>query len=125
MSTNPFSKLTKNHYHCIVADPPWRFAPMGIDPSKIADKYKSRAAEHHYDTMLLPEIKRLPVKDLCAKSSVLFLWVTSPFLQHGIEVIESWGFKYKTVAFCWVKKTKDNTRFAKGMGWYTLSNVEL
>ena len=32
----------------------------------------------------------------------LFLWVTSPFLKKCFEVIEAWGFEYKT-NFVWYK----------------------
>ena len=37
---------------------------------------------------------------------ILFIWVIDPMLPEAIKVIESWGFKYKTVAFTWVKKNK-------------------
>jgi N6-adenosine-specific RNA methylase IME4 len=117
---------TATRYNIIYADPPWKFSPMGISPDKIhGDNYKSRQAESHYQTMSIEDIAKLPVKSLAAKSSVIFMWVTSPFLEKGIEVMKAWGFKYKTVGFCWAKRNKDDTRWASGMGWYTLSQVEL
>ena len=50
---------------------------------------------------------------------VLFLWVTDPILDKAIELIEDWGFKYKTVGFYWVKTNKkvDNVIY------YTLGNL--
>ena len=54
----------------------------------------------------------------------MFLWVTSPNLDVGINVLNEWGFKYKTVAFCWLKTNKDKSYFM-GLGGYTRANVEL
>ena len=58
------------------------------------------SAASHYETQSLDWIKSLPVKDLAAKDCVLFMWAVSPLLPEAFEVIEAWGFKYKTVAFC-------------------------
>jgi N6-adenosine-specific RNA methylase IME4 len=112
-------------FSVILADPPWRFAPMGIDPSVVADRYKGRSAESHYDTMGSQELTSLPVASIAGNPSVLFLWTTSPFLSHAICTMSAWGFRYKTVAFAWIKQNKAGTDWASGMGWYTLSNVEL
>ena len=45
-------------------------------------------------------------------------------LEEGLSVIKAWGFKYKTCAFTWVKKTKNNKNHF-GMGHYTRGNAEL
>ena len=58
------------------------------------------------------------------KNCVLFLWATSPLLPEAIEVMQAWGFKYKTVAFCWSKHTK-NGKKVKNLGRWTMGNVEL
>jgi N6-adenosine-specific RNA methylase IME4 len=34
------------------------------------------------------------------------LWTTDPFLRKSFEVIDSWGFEYKTVGFVWAKNTE-------------------
>ena len=86
-------------YRAVYADPPWRFATY-------SDKGKGRSAEAHYDCMTLPEIKAMPVGSWAAAESVLFLWTTDPMLRHALDVIEAWGFTYKTVAFYWVKLNK-------------------
>ena len=83
-------------YRAIYADPPWRF-------STYSEKGKGRSAEAHYDCMTLPEIKAMPVANWGASDAALFLWTTDPMLRHAMDVIESWGFTYKTVAFYWVK----------------------
>lgn len=74
--------------------------------------------------MPLENICALPVKDLAADNSVLFLWVTFPKLLESFEVIKAWGFEYRTVAFVWIKQTSKNKWFT-GMGWWTRSNAEL
>ena len=40
------------------------------------------------------------------RDAALFLWTTDPMLRHALDVIEAWGFTYKTVAFYWVKLNK-------------------
>ena len=109
-------------YNIIYADPPWAFRVW-------SDKGKGRSAEQHYSTMTLDELKKLPISDgggcIAADDCALFMWVTFPLLREGLELIEAWGFKYKTCAFCWVKQNKKNDGIFKGMGYYTRSNPEL
>jgi len=56
---------------------------------------------------------------------VLFLWTTFPKLKEGIEVLESWGFKYITVAFVWVKQNPKNDKIYSGIGHWTNANAEI
>ena len=105
-------------YNIIYADPPWRFKYYG----KSDDRY--RRAEKHYNVMDLEDIKKLPVKDISNDDCMLFLWVIDPMLKQGLEVMEAWGFKYKTVAFTWVKTNKNNGFFT-GMGYWTRANPEM
>jgi N6-adenosine-specific RNA methylase IME4 len=106
----------EKRYTVILCDPPWKFTGNSERPGW-------RGPERHYPTMELDGIKALPVKSLAAPDSVLFLWVTSPKLHLGLEVMQSWGFTYKTVAFVWVKTTENNDLFT-GMEWYTRQNTE-
>ena len=59
--------------------------------------------ETQYNTMTIDEIKALPVKELCENDCLCFMWVVDSFLKEGIELLEDWGFKYKTIAFNWIK----------------------
>ena len=86
-------------YRVLYADPPWRF-------STYSDKGKGRSAEAHYDCLSIDEIKRIPVAQWLAPDAVLLLWATDPLLPRALEVIEAWGFTYKTVGFYWVKLNK-------------------
>lgn len=77
----------------IYADPPWEY-----------DNSASRgAASNHYHTMSLEAICREPVKELADENSHLHLWTTSGFLREAFQVIEAWGFEYKS-GFVWVKR---------------------
>lgn len=46
-------------------------------------------------------------------------------LQEALKVIAAWGYKFKTVAFVWVKQNKLGIRFFFGLGHWTRSNAEI
>lgn len=46
-------------------------------------------------------------------------------LREALEVIEAWGFTYKTVAFNWVKQNKNGASLFWGLGNWTRSNSEI
>lgn len=110
-------------YDIIYADPPWDYRQFS---KKWAQEHKeSRWVGRKYDLMPLKDIKALPVNDIAADSSVLFMWTISTMIPFALQVIESWGFTYKTVAFVWVKKNKVADTFFTGMGFWTRSNAEI
>ena len=53
------------------------------------------------------------------------MWITFPLLREAWDVIESWGFTYKSVAFVWVKQNKKTPSLFWGMGYWTRANAEL
>ena len=75
--------------------------------------------------MNLTDICNLPVSDIAHTDAVLFMWVTYPNLQEGLEVIKAWGFEYKTVAFTWVKRNKIAPSWFVGLGHWTRANAEI
>lgn len=97
-------------YPIIYADPPWRYEnpPMGDT---------GRSIENHYPTMQLQEICDLPVRDITAEDAVLFMWATAPKLYECMEVIDAWGFDYRT-CMTWIKDKI-------GMGYYARNRHEL
>jgi N6-adenosine-specific RNA methylase IME4 len=111
------------HYRVIYADPPWSFATY-------SRKGKGRSPDAHYDCMDLNAIKRLPVAGWAHPDAVLLLWATDPLLDKALEVIEAWGFAYKTVGFYWAKLNKGTTAVASeadfftGLGFWTRANPE-
>lgn len=102
-------------FSVILADPPWQYAAKRVQG----------AAESHYPTMHIDEICALPVAELAAPDSALFLWATFPMLPEALRVIEAWGFRFKTVAFVWIKKNKIADSWFYGMGFWTRSNAEI
>lgn len=75
---------------------------------------------------------RLPVVELAADDSVLFLWICWPLLAEALELIEAGGFVYKTCAFSWTKvhagqveMFQDDNPVQIGMGYWTRSNSEV
>ena len=105
--------LPEGKYNIIYADPPWQYYEGG---------YKNQS--QHYDTMTIEEICALPISELADDNCILFLWITSPVLPDAIKIIETWGFKYSTIGFVWVKSKKDKTGFAFGCGNWTRANAE-
>jgi N6-adenosine-specific RNA methylase IME4 len=90
----------------LYVDPPWRY-DFAEDTT--------RQIENNYPTMTLDEIKGLAIP--AADNSVLFLWVTSPKLTEGLDVMSAWGFDYRT-CMVWVKDKI-------GMGYYARQQHEL
>lgn len=84
-----------------------------------------RSAASHYPTLDLEAIKALPVKDIAADNSVLFLWACNSMLPEALDVMNFWGFEFKTIAFTWVKTNKKTTdSLFWGMGYWTRQNSE-
>ena len=96
-------------FDIIYADPPWSFG---------GEIMASGRADRHYPTMAIQDIKDLPVESIAAPDSLLFMWVTSLHLEQSMDVGRAWGFKYRAIAFNWVK---DKTL----LGAYTLPQTEL
>lgn len=76
-------------FDLVLADPPWRYSFSST---------KARKIENQYPTMSPDEIKDLGPKLPIAEDAVLFLWATAPKLPLALEVMEAWGFVYKTNA---------------------------
>jgi N6-adenosine-specific RNA methylase IME4 len=81
-------------YRVLYADPPWEYGNTQPD-------YHPEQRDH-YRTMTMKELCEMPVADLAEDNAVLFLWVTSPILREAFDLIEAWGFGYKT-SFVWDK----------------------
>lgn len=108
-------KLPDKKYKIIVADPPWTY-----NDKALAGR---RGAGCKYDTMTLDDLKLIPIRNISAKDCVLFMWCTWPQIKGGLELMESWGFQYKTKAFTWIK-TDSNGKLFMGMGGWTRANDE-
>lgn len=104
-------------YATIVADPPWSYR-VYHDSDAVHG-----AAMSHYQTMPTSEIAALPVASLAADDCALFLWTTDPLIPEALTVMASWGFRFVTVAFYWIKLNRDGRPWF-GLGHYTRGNPE-
>lgn len=110
---------TDKKYNIIYADPAWSYK------DKRTGKKMSGGASNHYNTMKIEDIKKLPIQDIADDNCMLFMLVTFPNLQEGLDTIKAWGFKYKTLGFSWIKTNKNNGKPFFGIGYYTKSNCEV
>ena len=92
-------------YNIIYADPPWSYKDKALAGNRGAVcKYKVQ--EKYW-------INNLPVKSIADKDCSIFLWVTMPKLKECWELIEKWGFIYKTLAFSsWTRENAEICLFA-------------
>jgi N6-adenosine-specific RNA methylase IME4 len=79
----------------VYADPPWHFQHWSAGGQQ-------KAAEMHYPTMTVAELSAQPVADIAAKDSVLFMWAVPALFPEALEVVNAWGFTFKTFGI-WVK----------------------
>lgn len=86
-------------YRTIVADPPWdqKGGPLtGAGGVGFGLQGKRPSQNLRYNTMALEAIKELPVGDLAAEQSHLYLWTTNKYLRAAFEVVDAWGFTYSS-----------------------------
>lgn len=90
----------------VLADPPWRYDFAHSDSRQIENQYPSATVDEIIDHR--PETE---------PDCVLLLWATAPKLREALEVIDGWGFEYKTHAV-WDKQKI-------GMGYWFRGQHEL
>lgn len=105
-------------YGTILADPPWQFQNR---TGKMAPEHKRLS---RYSTITLEDIKEIPVSVVAAENSHLYLWVPNALLKEGLEVMEAWGFQYKT-NIIWHKIRKDGGPDGRGVGFYFRNTTEM
>lgn len=117
--TWPFGALPMFHYRAIYADPPWRF-------ENYSAAGEAKNAVQHYGCMDMDAIAALPVGDLAhGDGAALFLWATNPMLPEALQVMRRWGFRYATVAFTWAKRSRTDSAWHMGLGYWTRANTEI
>ena len=105
-------------YRTILADPPWQFQNR---TGKMAPEHKRLA---RYSTMTLAEIKSIPVNEVTDLKAHLYLWGPNALLPEGLEVMNAWGFEYKT-NIIWEKVRKDGEPDGRGVGFYFRNVTEV
>lgn len=89
--------LPDKPYGTILADPPWEYD----NP-------------RYYDRMTLADIKAIDVLHMDVKH--LWLWTTNTYLPRSLEVVEAWGFDYRSL-LTWEKNRM-------GTGWWLRNKTE-
>ena len=102
----------------LLVDPPWRFTNR---TGKMAPEHKRLA---RYETLSLDELKSLPVGELAQDSSHLYLWTPNALLPDAIELMNAWGFTYKS-NLIWFKCRKDGGPDGRGVGFYFRNVTEM
>ena len=98
----------------VLSDPPWKYT------------HSRPFIQCPYPCMTTGEIAALPVATTFLKTkipTVLFMWTTDSHLEQALTVIKKWKFKYKTIAFHWVKTRKN--RPVKRQGYYSKKSSEI
>ncbi|MEL6269279.1 MAG: MT-A70 family methyltransferase [Chloroflexota bacterium] len=111
-------QLAGQSFSTILADPPWQFQNK---TGKVAPEHKRLA---RYPTLTLDKIKEIPVASVAADKSHLYLWVPNALLREGLDVMEAWGFEYKT-NIIWHKIRKDGGPDGRGVGFYFRDTTEI
>jgi N6-adenosine-specific RNA methylase IME4 len=90
-------------YATLLADPPWDIQQLG-------------GWGPPYPLMSADQIAGLEIRPLAAADAHLWLWVTNASLWAGKQVMEAWGFSYRSI-LTWIKP-----KF--GMGHYLRNQTE-
>lgn len=105
----PTPNLPEGVFEVIEMDPPWEYRTK----LEGTPQYKTMPLEN-----MKQEIPKLPAHKDC----ILFMWATNPKLKEAMELMEFYGFEYKT-NFAW-GKVKDG-KVQRGTGFYVLGAHEL
>lgn len=110
--------LAGQKFSTILIDPPWRFQNR---TGKMAPEHRRL---NRYETMQLDDIKRMPISAHAEKPCHLYMWCPNALLKEGLDVMDAWGFKYKT-NLIWYKIRKDGGPDGRGVGFYFRNVTEL
>ncbi len=100
-----FTDWPTGRWATIYADPPWMEAGAG--------RIK-RGADRHYALMATREIAALPLRELVGDDAHLYLWTTNNRLPEALEVVEAWGFHYRTL-ITWTKDRMGLGQYFRGL----------
>ncbi len=98
-------------------DAPWPFETY-------SEAGQGKSASQHYDTMTMDDIGALPLDVLMAQDCVVFAWVTWPTMPSWMRIIESWGLRFGSLAWEWIKWNPETGLYAFGAGYGSRKNLE-
>jgi len=112
------NEIGERKFTTVLADPPWRFINR---TGKMAPEHRRL---NRYQTLTTREICEIPVSLACKEPAHLYLWVPNALLPDGLQVLQAWGFTYKT-NIIWHKVRKDGGPDGRGVGFYFRNTTEL
>lgn len=110
-------------YNIIYADPPWQYSGGVYQVWRPSHKGKDRELKDIYKTMSIKELEDLSVSNISCKDCALFMWFSYSHLPKALSLCKKWGFKYKTIAFVWVKLSNKGN-ILSNIGAWTMGNTE-
>lgn len=112
----PLLRNIDQKFNIFYVDPPWKHAFAKC----------SGSASAKYAVLDMATLKSMPVRRMREENSIMFMWKTGCLTKQAIELMEHWGFQYKTECYHWIKtkpKRPDEVD-ALCQGWYTNGAVE-
>lgn len=100
-------------FNVLVIDPPWQYRKRETGGS-----LKSGAAQK-YNTLTIKQLEELKpyIDNVISENCVMYMWVTNPFIREGLDLVQFFGFEYKTM-ITWVKTN------GIGLGYWHRGNTE-
>ena len=120
--TSSVIDLPDKKYNIIYADPPWHYGSKSAVNNTTGSAIKPLS--DHYSTMSLQELKNMSIKNMTKDDAACFMWVTDSHIDEALEVLRSWGFAYKTIAFNWIKTTSKGN-YCKNVAPWTMKSSEI
>ncbi len=114
----------RGQFGTIYCDPPWHY-------EMYSDKGYDKSPDAHYGCMSREDLlsMRDDVLFATAPDAVCFMWAVWPKINEAIEIMEHWGFKFKTGG-AWHKRSStfehgcDDPKSAFGTGYIFRSASE-
>jgi N6-adenosine-specific RNA methylase IME4 len=101
--------LPRGHFRALLLDPAYAFGTWSA-------RGRRKSPERHYRCLSIAEIMALPVGEIAAPDSALFLWIPWPHVLAAGRIMESWGFRYSGLAWVWLKYNPATSKFHFGCG---------
>ena len=113
VSVNAAVPFPERRWSVIAADPPWQYEHAISTSREIEEQYPTL----DIDDICALKIGERTVEECATDDAVLFLWVPPSLIEQGLQVMEAWGFSYRTL-MVWNKEKV-------GMGFWVRQQIEL
>lgn len=105
----------------VVVDPPWAFT-YSTRASEAGNNGWRGSTDRHYANLGMAALRDLPIPDVAADNSVLWLWSVNALLDDAMGLLRHWGFDYKNT-LTWAKTAKHGGP-SVGMGFWMRGATE-